>query len=59
MTGFCTDKPAYMGARPRLGAIWRERFGRHYPAMSLVFVVDLVDEGATIELEATAVLPLR
>ena len=31
--------------------------GRHYPAMSMIFVADLLDHPAKIELEATAVLP--
>ncbi len=44
-------------ARAQLGAIWRERMGRHYPAMSMIFVADLLDHPACIELEATAVLP--
>jgi enamine deaminase RidA (YjgF/YER057c/UK114 family) len=30
--------------------------GRHYPAMALVEVHGLVDEGALVEIEATAVL---
>jgi enamine deaminase RidA (YjgF/YER057c/UK114 family) len=39
-----------------LGAAWRERFGRHYPAMALVEVKGLVDRGALVEMEATAVI---
>jgi hypothetical protein len=31
--------------------------GRHYPAMSMVFVADLLDFPAKVELEATAVIP--
>jgi hypothetical protein len=31
--------------------------GRQYPAMTLVFFVDLLDHPAKIELEATAVVP--
>jgi enamine deaminase RidA (YjgF/YER057c/UK114 family) len=58
MTAFCCDKPAYMAARRQLGAIWRELMGTHYPAMSMIFVVDLLDNPGKIELEATAVMPL-
>ncbi len=58
MTAFCCDKPAYMAARRQLGAIWRELMGTHYPAMSMIFVVDLLDNPGKIELEATAVVPL-
>jgi len=57
MTAYCCDKPAYLAARSRLGAIWREWMGRHYPAMSMIFVADLLDSPGKIELEATAVLP--
>ena len=57
ITAFCIDKPAYLAARPLLGAIWRRHMGRHYPAMSLIFVADLLDHPAKIELEATAVMP--
>jgi enamine deaminase RidA (YjgF/YER057c/UK114 family) len=57
ITAFCCDKPAYMAARPELGAIWKRHMGRHYPAMSMIFVADLLDNPGKIELEATAVLP--
>jgi len=45
MTVYCTDKPGYVAARPALGRIWRDHMGRHYPAMSLVFVADLLERG--------------
>jgi enamine deaminase RidA (YjgF/YER057c/UK114 family) len=57
MTAFCCDKPAYMAARRALGAIWREQMGKHFPAMSMIFVADLLDSPGKIELEATAVVP--
>jgi enamine deaminase RidA (YjgF/YER057c/UK114 family) len=57
MTVFVTDLAAYRAARPALGEAWRARFGRHYPAMALVEVRGLVDAGALVEIEATAVLP--
>lgn len=57
MTTYCTDKRAYLAARSELGRIWRRLMGRHYPAMSLVFVADLLDRPGKIELEATAVVP--
>ena len=57
MTAYCCDKPAYLAARPQLGAIWRRHMGRHYPAMSMIFVADLLDAPGKIELEATAVVP--
>jgi len=57
ITAYCCDKPAYLAARRELGAIWRRLMGTHYPAMSMIFVSDLLDNPAKIELEATAVLP--
>ena len=57
MTAYCTDKRAYLDARPELGRIWQRLMGRHYPAMSLIFVTDLLDHPGKIELEATAVIP--
>lgn len=57
MTAYCCDKPAYLAARPDLGGIWRRLMGRHYPAMSMIFVADLLDSPGKIELEATAVVP--
>jgi len=57
MTVYVTDVAAYVAARPAIGAAWRERFGRHYPAMALVEVKALLEDGALVEIEATALLP--
>jgi enamine deaminase RidA (YjgF/YER057c/UK114 family) len=57
MTAFCIDKPAYLRGRAELGRIWRRLMGGHYPAMSMIFVADLLDAPAKVELEATAVIP--
>lgn len=57
LTVYCCDKPAYLAARREIGAVWRRLMGRHYPAMSLVFVSELLDHPGKVELEATAVLP--
>jgi len=57
MTAYCIDRPAYLASRAKLGAIWRKLMGAHYPAMSMIFVADLLDHPAKIELEATAVIP--
>lgn len=57
LTAFCIDKPAYLAGRRELGRIWKSLMGDHYPAMSMIFVADLLDTPAKIELEATAVLP--
>ena len=57
ITAYCCDKPAYLAARLQLGKIWKALMGRHYPAMSMIFVADLLDAPGKIELEATAVIP--
>ncbi len=57
MTVYCCDMPAYLAARRELGGIWRRHMGSHYPAMSMIFVSDLLDSPGKIELEATAVVP--
>jgi enamine deaminase RidA (YjgF/YER057c/UK114 family) len=57
MTAYCCDKPAYLAARAELGRIWKRLMGGHYPAMSMIFVSDLLDSPGKIELEATAVIP--
>jgi enamine deaminase RidA (YjgF/YER057c/UK114 family) len=56
MTVYVTDKREYLARRAELGAAWRELLGRHYPAMTLVEVKDLLEDGAKVEIEATAVL---
>ena len=57
MTAYCIDRPAYLATRVELGRIWRQLMGKHFPAMSMIFVADLLDHPAKIELEATAVVP--
>jgi len=55
-TAFCIDKPAYLAGRRDL-ALWNSLMGSHFPAMSMIFVADLLDAPAKIELEATSVIP--
>ena len=57
MTWYVTDKQAYLAAQRAIGAAYRAVFGTHYPAMTLVEVADLLEPGALVEIEATAVLP--
>ena len=57
MTVFCTDKLAYIAARGELGRVWRQLMSRHFPAMSMIFVADLLDSPGKVEIEATAVVP--
>lgn len=56
LTWFITDKKAYVAEQKRLGEAYRRVFGRHYPAMTLVQVVALLEDRALVEIEATAVI---
>jgi enamine deaminase RidA (YjgF/YER057c/UK114 family) len=57
ITVYVTDMAAYRASRAALKDVWRDRMGRHYPAMALVAVTELVDIGAAVEIEATAAIP--
>jgi enamine deaminase RidA (YjgF/YER057c/UK114 family) len=57
MTIYVTDMATYRSRARELGPIWKERLGRHYPAMALVRVVELVELQAKVEIEAVASLP--
>lgn len=54
MTVYVTDIAAYRGAGKELGMAWRARLGKHFPAMTLVAVSDLVEPRAVVEIRATA-----
>lgn len=56
LTVFVSDLPAYLASRRALREVWLARFGPYYPAMALVEVKGLVDPGAVVEIEATAVI---
>lgn len=57
VTVYVTDKAAYTADLRAVGGAWRDVIGRHFPAMTLVEVADLLEPGAQVEVEATAVLP--
>jgi enamine deaminase RidA (YjgF/YER057c/UK114 family) len=57
MTWFIRDRQAYLDARAAIGLAYREHFGRHYPAMSVVVVAGLLEPDALVEIEATAIVP--
>ncbi len=59
MTVYVTDIPAYRAAQKELGTVWRARLGRHFPAMALVGVTELVEPEAKVEIQATAYLGAR
>ena len=54
---YVTDMGAYRGSLAEIGAAYRAVFGKHFPAMALVGVTELVDPRAVVEIEATAVIP--
>jgi enamine deaminase RidA (YjgF/YER057c/UK114 family) len=56
LTWYITDKHAYRAAAVQLGSVYRELFGAHYPAMTLVAVAALLEDRAKVEIEATAVI---
>jgi enamine deaminase RidA (YjgF/YER057c/UK114 family) len=57
MQVFVTNIAEYRDSRVALGRAWRERFGRHYPAMALLGVDALFDPEAKVELMGVAVIP--
>ncbi len=57
MTWYITDKRAYLASLAEIGAIWREKMGKNYPAMAVVDVKALIEDAALIEIETTAVVP--
>jgi enamine deaminase RidA (YjgF/YER057c/UK114 family) len=58
LTIFVLDKTAYRARSKEMGAVYREFFGRHYPAMTFLEVKGLYDEdqGCLMEIEAVAVV---
>lgn len=57
LTWFVTDKKEYLAHLSELGAAYRDVMGKHFPTMTLVQVVALVEDLAKVEIEATAVVP--
>ena len=57
LTWFVLDKREYLSRLRELGEAYRGVMGKHFPAMTLVQVGALVEEGAKVEIEGTAVVP--
>ncbi len=57
LTIFVTDKDEYESVLQEVGTAYRRLMGRHFPAMALVEVSRLLEAGAKVEIEGTAVLP--
>ena len=56
LTWFITDKREYLARLSEVGEAYRSVMGRHFPAMTMVQVVALIEDRAKVEIEATAVL---
>ena len=53
---FVTDKAAYLAGMKAAGQAYRKHMGKHFPAMTLVEVKGLYEDGAMVEIEGMAVL---
>ena len=57
MTWYVVDKKEYVAAYKEIGEAYREIIGRHFPTMTAVQVVALIEDQARVEIEVTAVVP--
>ena len=57
LTWYVTDIADYRSRVADVGAVYREVLGKVFPVMAVVAVSELVEPGAKVEIEATAVLP--
>jgi len=57
LTWYVTQREEYYEQLSEIGAAYREVMGKHFPTMSVVQVVALMEKEARVEIEATAVLP--
>jgi enamine deaminase RidA (YjgF/YER057c/UK114 family) len=54
---FVTDKAEYSSRLRDIGSAYRQLMGKHFPAMTLVEVSNLLEPLAKVEIEAFAVIP--
>jgi enamine deaminase RidA (YjgF/YER057c/UK114 family) len=57
LTWYLVDIEDYAAHLPEIGAAYRRVLGKHFPAMSVVQIVRLVEAQALVEIEASAVRP--
>jgi enamine deaminase RidA (YjgF/YER057c/UK114 family) len=57
MTWYVVDRAAYLAAQREIGAAFRECIGHFAIAMTAVEVRGLMEPGALVEIEVTAVVP--
>jgi len=53
---YVADREMYLARLREIGQVYRSLMGHHYPAMALVEVKRLLEEGALVEIEAEAIL---
>lgn len=56
LTIYSTDLTTYRDNLAEVGKAYRTVFGRHYPAMALIGVSELVDPAAIVEITGVAVI---
>ena len=56
LTWYVKDKKEYLARQREVGQAYRRVMGKHFPAMTMVVVADLIEDEALVEIEATAVL---
>jgi enamine deaminase RidA (YjgF/YER057c/UK114 family) len=57
LTWFVTDKQEYLARLSEIGEAYRSVMGKHFPAMTMVQVLALIEDKAKVEIEASAVVP--
>ena len=57
LTWYLTSRAEYQTGLAEIGAAYRDVMGKHFPTMSVVQVVALMEAEAKVEIEATAVIP--
>ena len=57
LTWYIKDKSEYLNNQKLIGEVYQRIIGKHYPAMSMIVVKDLIEDEALLEIEATALIP--
>lgn len=57
LTIYVTDKREYIAGIKAVGQAYRDMLGKHFPAMALIGISELLEDRAKVEIQALAVLP--
>ena len=57
LTIYVTDKRKYVAKIASVGQAYRDLLGKHFPAMALIGIHELLEDRAKVEIQALAVLP--